>query len=113
MAVASGYANVPAAALGHRPWWRRRPTIVALIVVAAVIVHLTASRTLTWPGSLEWNSLTHYLDNVQNWLSTQGDKTHPNILYRILNGISSGLDTTVRWLYAGLTKLTWAGTITL
>jgi glycine betaine/proline transport system permease protein len=113
MAVTSGYAQVSAAPLEHQPWWRSRPTLVALIVAAAVVIHLTASRTLTWPGSLEWNSLTHYLDNVQNWLSTQGDKAHPNILYRILNGISSGLETTVGWLYDVLTKLTWAGTATL
>ena len=58
-----------------------------------VVCHLPLSRTLSWPASLEWNSLTHYLDNVQTWLSDQGDKTHPNILYRILNGISTGLDT--------------------
>jgi glycine betaine/proline transport system permease protein len=113
MAVTSGYARVPAVALEHQPWWRSRPTLVVLIVAATVVVHLTASRTLTWPGSLEWSSLTHYLDNVQNWLSAQGDKAHPNVLYRILNGISSGLETTVRWLYDVLTKLTWAGTTTL
>jgi glycine betaine/proline transport system permease protein len=113
MAVTSGYAHVPAVALEHQPWWRSRPTLVVFIVAATVVVHLTASRTLTWPGSLEWSSLTHYLDNVQNWLSAQGDKAHPNILYRILNGISSGLETTVRWLYDVLTKLTWAGTTTL
>ena len=113
MAVASGYAQAPAAAaVEHRPWWRSRPTLVALIVAVTVVVHVTASRTLTWPGSLEWSSLTHYLDNVQTWLSDQGARTHPNILYRILNGISTGLETLVRWLYDALTRLTWAGTTT-
>jgi glycine betaine/proline transport system permease protein len=110
MAAAPGYVSAPAVVLEHRPWWRSRPTLAAMIVAAMVICHLTLSRSLSWPASLEWNSLTHYLDNVQTWLSDQGDKTHPNILYRILNGISSGLDTMVRWLYDALTKLTWVGT---
>ena len=75
MAAATGYVSAPAAVLEHRPWWRSRPTLAAMIVAVMVICHLTLSRSLSWPASLEWNSLTHYLDNIQTWLSDQGART--------------------------------------
>jgi glycine betaine/proline transport system permease protein len=112
--AASSIAATPAVVLEHRPWWRSRTTLVAAIVAVMVICHLTMSRTLTWPNSVVWHSLTHYLDNMQNWLSAEGDKTHPNIVYRVIHGISSGLDALVRWLYHLLSKwLTWPGTTVL
>jgi glycine betaine/proline transport system permease protein len=110
----SSVAASPAVVLEHRPWWRSRATLVASIVAVMVIVHLTASRTQTWPGGVTWHSLTHYLDNVQNWLSAEGDKAQPNIAYRVIHGISSGLDTLVRWLYELLSSwLRWPGTTLL
>jgi glycine betaine/proline transport system permease protein len=112
--AASSIAATPAVVLEHRPWWRSRTTLVAAIVAVMVICHLTMSRTLTWPNSVVWHSLTHYLDNMQNWLSAEGDKTHPNVVYRVIHGISSGLDALVRWLYHLLSKwLTWPGTTVL
>jgi glycine betaine/proline transport system permease protein len=112
--TASTIAAAPAVAVDHRPWWRSRTTLVGLIVAAMVVVHLTTSRTLTWPGSLVWHSLTHYLDNMQNWLAAEGDKTHPNIVYRVIHGISSALDALVRWLYHLLSSwLTWPATTVL
>jgi glycine betaine/proline transport system permease protein len=112
--TASTIAATPVAVLEHRPWWRSRTTLVAGIVAVMVICHLTMSRTLTWPNSVVWHSLTHYLDNMQNWLSAEGDKTHPNVVYRVIHGISSGLDALVRWLYHLLSKwLTWPGTTVL
>jgi glycine betaine/proline transport system permease protein len=112
--AASSVAAVPAVVLEHRPWWRSRPTLVGLIVAGMVIVHLTASRTQTWPGGVTWHSLTQYLDNIQNWLSAQGDKTHPNIVYRVIHGISSALDALVRWLYHLLSSwLRWPATTLL
>ncbi|HEU5363862.1 MAG TPA: ABC transporter permease subunit [Gaiellaceae bacterium] len=112
--AASSIAAAPAVVLSHRPWWRSRTTLVAAIVAAMVIGHLTLSRTLTWPDSLVWHSLTHYLDNMQNWLSAEGDKASPNIVYRVIHGISSGLDALVRWLYHLLSSwLTWPGTTVL
>ena len=114
MATATGYAAAPAAAaLEHRPWWRSRLMLAGLIVAAMVVCHATMSRSLTWPPALAWGSLTHDLDNVQSWLSDQGNAAHPNIVYRILNGISSGLETLVGWLYDVLTRLTWVGTTAL
>ena len=114
MAAATGYAEAPAApALEHRPWWRSRVLFSGAIVAAMVVCHATLSHSLPWPTALTWGSLTHYLDNIQSWLSDQGNATHPNIIYRVLNGISSGLETLVRWLYDVLTKLTWAGTSAL
>jgi glycine betaine/proline transport system permease protein len=112
--AASSIASAPAVVLEHRPWWRSRITLVGAIVAVMVISHLTLSRTLTWPNALVWHSLTHYLDNIQNWLSTEGDKTHPNLVYRVIHGISSALDALVRWLYHLLSKwLTWPGTTVL
>lgn len=112
MAV-SEVSTAPPVVLEHRRWWQSRLTLVALIVGAMVICHLSLSRTQSWPASLTWTSLMHYLDNIQTWLSNEGAKTHPNLAYRILNGVSSGLDTLVGWIYDVLTKLTWPGATAL
>ncbi|HWJ31376.1 MAG TPA: ABC transporter permease subunit [Gaiellaceae bacterium] len=112
--AATTIAATPGIVLEHRPWWRSRTTIVAAIVGAMVICHLTLSRTQTWPNGLVWHSLTHYLDNMQNWLAAESAKTHPNLVYRVIHWISSGLDALVRWLYHLLSKwLTWPGTTLL
>jgi glycine betaine/proline transport system permease protein len=110
----SGFAVTPAIVLEHRPWWRSRVTLLGLIVAAMVVCHLTVSRTLSWPNSVEWHSLTHYLDNFQNWLAGESAKAHPNIVYRIIHGISSALDSLVSWLYHLLSNwLTWPATTLL
>jgi glycine betaine/proline transport system permease protein len=112
--AASTIAASPGVILEHRPWWRSRATVVAAIVGAMVICHLTLSRTLSWPDSLVWHSLTHSLDNMQNWLAAESAKTHPNLAYRLIHWISSGLDSLVRWLYHLLSSwLTWPGTTLL
>ena len=112
--AASTIAATPGIVLEHRPWWRSRSTIVGAIVAVMVIFHLTLSRTLSWPDSLVWHSLNHYLDNMQNWLAAESAKTHPNFAYRLIHWISSGLDALVRWLYHLLSKwLTWPGTTLL
>jgi glycine betaine/proline transport system permease protein len=112
--TASGFAAAPAVVLEHRPRWRSRLTLLGLIVAAMVLCHLTVSRTLSWPSSVEWHSLTHYLDSIQNWLSGESAKAHPNIAYRIVHWISSGLDALVRWLYDLLSSwLTWPATTIL
>jgi len=112
--AASTIAATPGIVLEHRPWWRSRSTIVGAIVAVMVICHLTLSRTLSWPDSLVWHSLNHYLDNMQNWLAAESAKTHPNFAYRLIHWISSGLDALVRWLYHLLSKwLTWPGTTLL
>jgi glycine betaine/proline transport system permease protein len=112
--TAASIATSPAVVLDHRPWWRSRLTIVGLIVAAMVVVHLAASRTQTWPDGLVWHSLTQYLDNIQNWLSAEGDKAQPNVAYRVIHGISSGLDNLVHWLYELFSSwLTWPATTVL
>jgi glycine betaine/proline transport system permease protein len=112
--AASTIAATPGIVLDHRPWWRSRATIVGAIVGVMVICHLTLSRTLSWPDSLVWHSLTHDLDNIQNWLAAESAKTHPNFAYRLIDWISSGLDALVRWLYHLLSNwLTWPGTTLL
>ena len=97
----------------HRPWWQNRLVVSAAIAGAMVVCYFALSRTLAWPASLEWNSLTRYLDTFQTWLSDQGNADQPNVLFRILNGISSGLETLVNWLYDALTKITWVGATAL
>ena len=110
----SSIAAAPSIVLEHRPWWRSRSTLVAAIVALMVVGHMTLSRTQAWPNGVTWHSLTHYLDNMQNWLAAEGNKAHPNVVYRVIHGISSALDTLVRWLYHLLSKwLTWPGTTAL
>ena len=112
--AATSITATPAVMLEHRPWWRSRSTLAAAIVAVMVLSHLTLSRTQSWPDSLAWHSLTHYLDNIQNWLAAEGNKAHPNIVYRVIHGISSGLDALVRWLYSLLSSwLTWPATTLL
>jgi glycine betaine/proline transport system permease protein len=112
MAV-SELAATPRVVVEHRAWWQSRLTLVALVIAGMVVCHLTLSRTQSWPGGLTWNSLVPHLDNIQAWLSDQGAKSHPNIAYRILDGIGSALDTVVGWLHDALTKLTWPGATVL
>jgi glycine betaine/proline transport system permease protein len=112
--AATSVSAAPAVMLEHRPWWRSRATLVAAIVGVMVICHLTMSRTRSWPDSLVWHSLTHYLDNIQNWLAAEGNKSDPNIVYRVIHGISSALDAFVRWLYHLFSSwLTWPATTLL
>jgi glycine betaine/proline transport system permease protein len=112
--TASTVAAAPVTAVEHRPWWRSRLTLFGAIVGATVLCHLALSRTQTWPGSLVWHSLTHYLDNIQNWLSAESDKTHPSIVYRVIHGVSSVLDALVRWLYHFFSSwLRWPATTLL
>jgi glycine betaine/proline transport system permease protein len=116
VAVAHGEvaAEAPAlAALEHRPWWRSRLTLSAAIVGGMVVCYFSLSHDHPWPAALEWSSLTRYLDNVQTWLSNQGNADHPNVVVRILDGISAGLNTLVNWLYDALTTLRWPGTTAL
>ena len=109
--AASTVAAAPAVVIEHRPWWRSRPTLVGLVVAAMILCHATMSKTQPWPGGVTWHSLTNDLDNVQNWLSAESDKAHPNLAYRVIHWISSGLDALVRWLYHLLSSwLRWPAT---
>jgi glycine betaine/proline transport system permease protein len=99
--------------LEHRPWWRSRLVLSALVVVGMLAGYYAAKGKYAWPAVLEWGSLQTHLDSFQIWLSDQSNATSPNLFFRIVNGISGGLDTLVRWLYDALTKLTWVGTTTV
>ena len=66
-----------------------------------------------WPAALTWNSLAHYLDNFQAWLSNNRNVPHPSIFFRLFNGIATFLDDLVGWLTSFFFKLTWAGTTAL
>lgn len=109
MSVASPAAVAAPGALEHRPWWRSRLVLCTAIVGAIIVCYYALKSRYPWPVTLEWNSLTHYLDNFQTWLSDQGNATHPNLFVRVLTGVSSGLDSLVSWLYDALTRITWVG----
>ena len=94
----------------HRPWWRSRLLLSSLVVVGMLVGYYAAKGKYTWPAALEWNSLTAHLDSFQIWLSDQSNAASPSVFFQVVNGISSGLDSLVTWIYDLLTKLTWIGT---
>jgi glycine betaine/proline transport system permease protein len=93
----------------HRPWWRSRLVLCAAVIAVMLVAYFGWKGKYPYPASLEWNSLVGYLDRFQTWLSDQGNAPNPNLFFRILNGISNGLETLVNWIYDALTKTTWAG----
>ena len=62
-----GAATAPVV-LQHRPWWRSRVVLSALVVGGMLVGYSAAKGKYVWPASLEWNSLTTHLDSVQTWL---------------------------------------------
>ena len=92
-------------------WWRNRFILVGVVAAALVIVF--QSWRYQWPSALEWKSLNGDLDNFQTWLSDQQSSAHPNVVFSVLNGISTGLDDLVSWLATMFHDLTWAGTTAL
>jgi glycine betaine/proline transport system permease protein len=113
MSVATAEIEAPAVVLEHRPWWRSRLVLCALVVTGMVVCYYALKGEFAWPSWLEWKSLTRYLDDFQAWLSDQSNAASPNLFVRVLDGISSGLDSLVGWIYDALTKLTWVGTVAL
>jgi glycine betaine/proline transport system permease protein len=109
MTAASEYASSASVSIEHRPWWRSRFVLSAAIAGVMIVCYFVLKSRYPWPASLEWNSLVGYLDRFQTWLSNQSNAPHPNLFVRVLNGISSGLDTLVTWIYDALTKITWVG----
>src|SRR5215471_5486288 len=113
MSVATAEIEAPAVVLEHRPWWRSRLVLCALVIAVMIVCYYALKGDYPWPAQLEWTSLTRYLDNFQTWLSDQSDAANPNLFVRMLDGISTGLDSLVNWIYDALTKLTWPGTVAL
>jgi glycine betaine/proline transport system permease protein len=106
-AVRVGHAPLP------RPWWRGRFGLVVGVVLAILIAFFGWKNELAWPASLVWNSLGTYLDNFQNWLSTNRNATDHSVVFSIFNGFASFLDDLVSWLTSFFEKLTWVGTTAL
>jgi glycine betaine/proline transport system permease protein len=101
------------AAPAPRPWWRGRLGVLLALVVGIVIAFLGWKNQVPWPAGLTWNALAHHLDTFQAWLSNNRNVPHPNVFFRIFNGIASFLDSLVGWLTSFFFKLTWAGTTVL
>jgi glycine betaine/proline transport system permease protein len=95
------------------PWWRGKWGAVVLVVLGMLIAFLGWKNQYAWPSALTWNSLSPHLDQFQAWLSNNRNLPHPNIIFRIFNGISSFLDDLVSWLTSFFHKLRWTGTTAL
>jgi len=111
--VSVAVERIAAAPALPRPWWRGRFGLVAGVIVALLVAFFGWKNQLVWPSSLVWDSLGRYLDNFQNWLSTNRNATNPSVVFDIFNGFASFLDDLVSWLTSFFEKLTWAGTTAL
>jgi glycine betaine/proline transport system permease protein len=96
-----------------RPWWRGRAGLVVAVAFGMLVAFLGWRNQVLWPASLTWNSLAHYLDNFQTWLSDNRNVEHPSVFFRAFNGFADFLDHLVEWLTSFLFKLTWIGTVAL
>jgi glycine betaine/proline transport system permease protein len=108
--VATDAAVRVAAAPAPHPWWRGRFGLVVAVVLCLLVAYFGWKNELTWPKALVWNSLGTHLDNFQNWLSTNRNAEHHNVVFSIFNGFASFLDDLVSWLTSFFSKLTWVGT---
>jgi glycine betaine/proline transport system permease protein len=113
VSTATDYVAPARLAAGPAPWWRGRAGVVALVVVAMLIAFFGWRNDLTWPSSLIWNHLTTYLDNFQNWLSSNRNEIDPSPFFTIFNGFATFLDDLVSWLTSFFLKLRWVGTTAL
>ena len=111
MAVVESVGRIAAPA--PRPWWRGRTGLVLLVAVGMGIAFIGWRNELVWPASITWNALAHHLDDFQTWLSNNRNVPHPNVFFRVFNGIATFLDNIVGWLTSLFFKLTWAGTTAL
>jgi glycine betaine/proline transport system permease protein len=109
VAQAAGRLAAPA----PRPWWRGRIGLLLALVAGIVIAFFGWKSQVPWPAGLTWNALAHHLDDFQAWLSNNRNVPHPNVFFRVFNGIASFLDNLVGWLTSFFFKLTWAGTTVL
>jgi glycine betaine/proline transport system permease protein len=110
VSVAIEYVAPVALVVEHRPWWQRRLVVSGAIVAVMLILYFALRREYPWPGSLQWNSLSGYLDNFQSWLINQRNAAHPNAIFRAFNGFATFLDNLVTWLNNLFHWLTWVGT---
>src|ERR1700756_4607452 len=111
MAVAQAAGALAAPA--PRPWWRGRAGAVIAVVIGVVIAFFGWKGQVLWPAALTWNSLSHYLDNFQAWLSKNRNVPHPSIVFQAFNAVANFLDNLVGWITSFFFKLTWAGTTAL
>ena len=110
MSVAVEYVRPVATIVEHRPWWQRRLVVSGAIVAVMLILYFALRTEYPWPGSLQWNSLSGYLDNFQSWLINQRNAAHPDVVFRAFNGFATFLDNLVTWLTNLMHWLTWIGT---
>jgi glycine betaine/proline transport system permease protein len=111
--VAVAQAAGAFAAPAPRPWWRGRVGAILAVAIGIVVAYFGWKSQVPWPAALTWNSLSHHLDDFQAWLSNNRNVPHPNIFFRIFNGIATFLDDLVGWITSFFFKLTWVGTAAL
>src|SRR4051812_16384436 len=111
--MAAAESVQPFPRIGPAPWWRDRRGALALVVVGMLIAYFGWRNHWAWPSALTWNSLSPYLDRFQNWLSNNRNVEHPNVAFRLFNGLANFLDHLVSWLTRFFYWLKWSGTATL
>jgi glycine betaine/proline transport system permease protein len=104
--------RVPASAAA-RPWWRRRIVLAIVIVLAMAAAYNLWKGKYPWPSRLVWSSLTLHLDHFQTWLSDESNLPHPNLFFRVVNGIANWLGDVVSWITTFFQDITWVGTAVL
>jgi glycine betaine/proline transport system permease protein len=94
----------------HRPWWRSRVTLTAVILGAMLVCYFALKAEYAWPGRLVWTAFPTHLNDFQTWLVDQRNGESPSVVIRAFNGFATFLDDLVSWLTRLCGWLTWIGT---
>ena len=113
MSVAATEVRAPTAptlATEHRPWWRSRVTLSALIVAVMVVAYQAFGGEYPWPDRLAWNSLGAHLDDFQTWLIDERGAEDQSVVFSLFDGFTTSVDHVVTWLTELFGWMTWVGT---
>jgi glycine betaine/proline transport system permease protein len=93
----------------HRPWWRSRLLLSALVVAVWWVAYRALEGDYPWPASLVWSSLSASLDEFQVWLIDQRTAEDKSLVFAVFDGFRVFVDNLVGWLTRFLLWLTWIG----
>ncbi|HJU47683.1 MAG TPA: ABC transporter permease subunit [Gaiellaceae bacterium] len=96
--------------LEHRPWWRSRLVLSAVVVAAMVVCYRALAGEYPWPDWLAWNSLSFRLDDFQAWVIDQRTAEDKSVVFAVFDGFRIFVDNLVEWLTRFIFWLTWVGT---
>ena len=95
--------------IAHRPWWRRTPVRVGLVVATMWLSYRALRGEYPWPASLSWNGLQFRLDDFQVWLIEQRSAEDKGLVFTIFDGFRLLVDDLVAWFDRFFLWLTWPG----